>query len=147
MTAAEPVGLSAGEARARRQQVGPNEPAPPARSSVALQFLLLFANPLAVVLLLAAGASAAVGEATSAGDLHVQQAALTGEPLPVEKDVTPTGAGPTRPGDPGAVFLGTSVVSGTAVAEVTATGRATAFGDIAARLRDRPPENEFERGT
>src|SRR5690242_17353374 len=82
----------------------------------------------------------------SARDLHVQQAALTGESLPVEKEVTAS-TGPAKPDDLGAVFLGTSVVSGTAVAEVTATGRATAFGDIAARLRDKPPETEFERGT
>ncbi len=75
-----------------------------------------------------------------ARDLHVQQAALTGESMPVEK----------RPGaadDGGVVYLGTSVVSGTATAVVTATGPATAFGDVAARLATRPPETEFERGT
>ena len=225
----EPPGLAEAEARDRRDRFGPNEPAPPGRSSVAVQLLLLFANPLAVILLVAAGASVVVGEATSAGviiaivligaginfwqsfrtqkavdalragvvttatvrrdgqwqevrrrelvpgdiirlsagdlvpadarlvsgrDLHVQQAALTGEPLPVEKEVTPAVEAPAkagtpaaRPDDRGAVFMGTSVVSGTAVAEVTATGRATAFGDIAARLLDRPPETEFERGT
>jgi len=83
-----------------------------------------------------------------ARDLHVQQAALTGESLPVEK--APTGArAPVCPGPEAAdhVFLGTSVVSGTAVALVVATGRATAFGDIAARLATGPPETEFERGT
>jgi P-type Mg2+ transporter len=84
-------------------------------------------------------------------DLHVQQAALTGESLPVEKEA----AEPAPAGLPGVerpageaqqvaaedaaarstVFLGTSVVSGTGTARVTATGRATAFGDIAARLR------------
>src|SRR5262249_4558328 len=68
-------------------------------------------------------------------DLHVHEAALTGESMPVEKDA-----------GNGIVYLGTSVVSGTATAEVVATGRATAFGDIAARLMDRPPETEFERG-
>jgi Mg2+-importing ATPase len=69
-------------------------------------------------------------------DLHIQEAALTGESMPVEK----------RAGTDEMVFLGTSVVSGTALAEVTATGPATAFGDIAARLMERPPETEFERG-
>jgi Mg2+-importing ATPase len=72
-----------------------------------------------------------------ARDLHVHEAALTGESMPVEKE-------PVAGKD--VVFLGTSVVSGTAVAVVTATGRATAFGDIAARLSARPPETEFERG-
>jgi Mg2+-importing ATPase len=74
-------------------------------------------------------------------DLHVQQAALTGESMPVEK------AAGDGDGDHHTVFLGTSVVSGTATAVVTATGGATAFGDIAARLSTRPPETEFERGT
>jgi Mg2+-importing ATPase len=80
-------------------------------------------------------------------DLHVQQAALTGESMPVEK----------RAGDqkttsqnlaeaPTSVCLGTSVVSGSATALITATGRNTAFGDIVERLAHRPPETEFERG-
>jgi Mg2+-importing ATPase len=75
-----------------------------------------------------------------AKDLHVQQAALTGESLPVEKSAS---------GDDGQrqIFLGTSIVSGTAEALVTATGGATQFGDIVARLAARPPETEFERGT
>ena len=81
-------------------------------------------------------------------DLHVQQAALTGESLPVEK--TAAAIQPSSPDDDGdthKVFLGTSVVSGTATAQVTATGKNTVFGDIAARLAKRAPETEFERGT
>lgn len=78
-------------------------------------------------------------------DLHVQQAALTGESLPVEK----TACTDDQSGDADShkVFLGTSVVSGTATAIVTTTGKETMFGDIAARLAQRPPETEFERGT
>ena len=76
-----------------------------------------------------------------ARDLHVQEAALTGESLPTEK--TPGDSDDARH----RVFLGTSVVSGTATAVVVATGPQTAFGDIAARLSTRPPETEFERGT
>ena len=82
-------------------------------------------------------------------DLHIQQAALTGESLPVEKASPRTWT--RRRGRPlearNAVFLGTSVMSGTATALVQSTGSATAFGDIAARLAARPPETEFERGT
>jgi Mg2+-importing ATPase len=67
--------------------------------------------------------------------LHVQESALTGESVPVEKQ-----------GDD-VVYLGTSVVSGNATALVTATGRATSFGAIAERLAARRPETEFDRGT
>jgi P-type Mg2+ transporter len=82
-----------------------------------------------------------------AHDLHVQQAALTGESLPTEKEAIepPEGTPPTEAQN--RVFLGTSVVSGIATALVTATGRQTTFGDIAARLASKPPETEFERGT
>lgn len=85
-------------------------------------------------------------------DLHVNQAALTGESLPVEKEAAASGvvsekAAENSANDRHAVFLGTSVVSGTGTALATATGPATAFGDIAARLSSKPPETEFERGT
>jgi Mg2+-importing ATPase len=83
----------------------------------------------------------------TADDLHVQQAALTGESLPSEK--TPSDGPLTRSG-PDAdelVFLGTSIVSGAATAVVFATGPQTAFGDIVERLAARPEETEFERGT
>ncbi len=76
-----------------------------------------------------------------AKDLHVQQSALTGESMPVEKEF--------KAGDESEatmVLLGTSVVSGTATALVLLTGPKTAFGDIATRLRTRAPETEFDRG-
>jgi P-type Mg2+ transporter len=79
-------------------------------------------------------------------DLYVQQAALTGESMPAEKN---TGASETQ--TPAAdssnfVWLGTSVVSGTALARVTATGSRTSFGLISVKLRERTGETEFERG-
>ena len=80
-----------------------------------------------------------------AADLHVQQAALTGESLPVEKSASPFVVG-SGPDTPELLFLGTSIVSGTASAVVIATGTATAFGDIVARLAARPDETEFDRG-
>jgi Mg2+-importing ATPase len=84
---------------------------------------------------------------TEARDLHIQQAALTGESMPVEKDAVELAASPGQIAEArNLVFLGTSVVSGTATALVVATGPATVFGDIAARLMTRPPETEFERG-
>jgi len=81
-------------------------------------------------------------------DLHVQQAALTGESLPVEKDALDLQSLEQAKGDERhKVFLGTSVVSGTGTAQVMATGKNTSFGDIATRLATKPPETEFERGT
>ncbi|MBE3567345.1 MAG: magnesium-translocating P-type ATPase [Thermogemmatispora sp.] len=80
-------------------------------------------------------------------DLHVQQAALTGESLPVAKRAEETATTLAHPAEaPNWVFLGTSVVSGSALALVVATGPRTAFGDVAIRLAQRPPETEFERG-
>ena len=80
-----------------------------------------------------------------ARDLYVQQAALTGESLPSEKQATGEPAS-TKADAPNMVFLGTSIVSGTATAEVVATGARTAFGDIAARLAARPEETAFDKG-
>ena len=80
-----------------------------------------------------------------AKDLHVHEAALTGESLPVEKEAEDTVHSAAETSN--VVYLGTSVVSGNATALVVATGANTAFGDIAARLAARPPETEFERGT
>jgi len=93
------------------------------------------------------------GQLLEARDLYVQQAALTGESMPAEKEVdigAPVQAQiPTEEKSPLArdlVFLGTSVVSGTGVARMLATGPHTAFGAIAARLADRPEETNFEHG-
>jgi P-type Mg2+ transporter len=88
------------------------------------------------------------GRLLSTRDLFVNEAALTGESLPREKQAVP---GALVPGGLGeavtAVFRGTSVISGLAVAVVVATGPATEFGRVAAGLVARPPETEFERGT
>ena len=70
--------------------------------------------------------------------LSVDQAALTGESLPVEKRV---GDGPE-----GLLYAGTSIVSGIGQATVTATGTHTQFGAIAQALVDEPPLTEYERG-
>ena len=77
----------------------------------------------------------------------MQQAALTGESLPVEKEARDLRAISPETSDDHKVFLGTSVVSGNGTALVIATGKHTTFGDIATRLATKPPETEFERGT
>ena len=82
-----------------------------------------------------------------ATDLQIQQAALTGESQPVEKNADDLDVPTENLAEVhNKVFLGTSVASGTAIALVIATGRNTAFGDIAASLASKPPQTEFERG-
>lgn len=216
-------GLTSDEAQRRLERFGPNEAAPPHARGALLEVVALFANPLALVLIVAAVLSALVGERASAAliivivlvgaginaiqtwrsshainrlrgqvaltatvqrdgawcelpvrqlvpgdlirlsagdlvpadarllearDLYVQQAALTGESLPAEKHAAKDlSDAPLHPADTDAVFLGTSVISGTATALVVATGKRTALGELAARLIERPPETEFDRGT
>ena len=80
-------------------------------------------------------------------DLHVQEAALTGESMPVEKESAGSSSSAnSEPSRNDQVFLGTSVASGTGTALVIATGPRTAFGQIAERLIARPPQTEFDRG-
>ncbi|HXX66004.1 MAG TPA: magnesium-translocating P-type ATPase [Polyangiaceae bacterium] len=74
----------------------------------------------------------------ASNDLHVNEAALTGESFPVEKA--------TGRADACTLLMGSSVVSGMGTALVFGTGPHTAFGDIAQQLARRPPPTEFERG-
>ena len=217
---AAPQGLTSQEAADRLQQFGPNDPAPAKHHSAVLEFLRLFLHPLVLILLVAAGSSAFLGDVTDAGiifaivllsnildftqthtsqkavaqlqqrvaptatvvrdgkeqeirrtdvvpgdvvrlsagdlvpadarllesrDLYIQQAALTGESLPVEKQARGEEVS-TKPDAENMVFLGTSVVSGTAIALVVATGVKSSFGDIAARLAARPEQTAFDQG-
>ena len=83
----------------------------------------------------------------TAKDLHVHQAALTGESMPVERTAIAGALAVISPADgDGVLFAGTSIVSGHASAVVVATGRDTMFGEIAAELARRPPTTEFDRG-
>ena len=81
-----------------------------------------------------------------AKDLYVNEASLTGETFPVEKN-----AGVLPPETPlakrtNSLFMGTHVVSGDASAVVALTGRDSQFGKVSARLAQREPETDFERG-
>jgi Mg2+-importing ATPase len=214
-------GLSSQEAARRLRELGPNQPRNPRLAASTADLVRAAANPLLIILLVAAAFSAFLGQIVnaaiivamvvasiginaaqtlrsgaavrrlqaqiaptatvlrdgrwtevhrtevvvgdviglSAGDLvpadgrlletaylHVQQAALTGESLPIEKSVTSRSV-LTGPDAPDLVFLGTSIVSGCGTAIVMATGPQTAFGDVVERLAARPDETEFERGT
>ncbi len=83
-----------------------------------------------------------------ARDLFVNQALLTGEPYPVEKQANGGGTAATAAftDAANALFAGTSVISGTATALVLDTGRATALGTLASNLAQKPPATAFELG-
>jgi len=79
-------------------------------------------------------------------ELFVNEAALTGETYPVEKN-----AGVLAPETPlaqrkNSLFMGAHVVSGSATAVVVRTGKETEFGSVSEQLKLRAPETEFERG-
>ena len=99
-----------------------------------------------VVLLQAGSLIPADGVLLEGNDLFVSQSALTGETFPVEKTPPPVASGASLSERTNTVFMGTSVRSGSGKALIVQTGKATAFGQIADRLRLRPPETEFERG-
>lgn len=67
----KPQGLSSIEAQARLAKFGPNEPAPSRIRSAMVQLLVLFLNPLVLILLIAAAASALLGERVGASIIAV----------------------------------------------------------------------------
>lgn len=81
-----------------------------------------------------------------AQDLFVDEASLTGESFPVAKTPGTVPADAPLARRHNVLFMGTHVVSGSGRALVVHTGKSTEFAAIAARLRLRPPETEFERG-
>ena len=82
----------------------------------------------------------------AAKDLFVNEAALTGESLPVEKLAGAVADVPAPLEARNLAFMGTYVASGTATAVVIATGRSTYFGGIA-RAADAPqPMTSFDVG-
>ena len=81
-----------------------------------------------------------------ARDLHADEAALTGETFPVEKDVPAVDSEAPLSARRSMLFAGTHVVSGTAQAVVVRTGDTTELGQIARRLDQAPPPSDFEQG-
>ena len=59
-------GLTEAEARERLRKFGPNDPAPRRRTALVLELLVLFVNPLVVILLIACVLSAVLGQRTDA---------------------------------------------------------------------------------
>jgi Mg2+-importing ATPase len=83
----------------------------------------------------------------SAKDLFLNQAALTGEALPVEKKATPASGNVQNPLDlPNLCFLGSNVESGSATAVVIQTGDRTYFGSLAASIVGQRQLTSFDKG-
>ena len=99
-----------------------------------------------VVLLAAGDPIPAEVRFLDAVDLFVDQAALTGESLPVEKHARPE-AGERPAAEYGNLgFMGTHVTSGSGRALVIATGPGTSFGHVAAALAEARERTDFDRG-
>jgi P-type Mg2+ transporter len=99
------------------------------------------------IVLLAAGdaipADCLILEST---DLFVDEATLTGESFPVEKNAGQLPMETPLARRTNSLFMGTHVISGTATALVIFTGKQAEFGKISEKLKLRPQETEFERG-
>jgi Mg2+-importing ATPase len=83
----------------------------------------------------------------SAKDLFLNQAALTGESLPVEKKAVPASSAVQNPLDlPDICFLGSSVESGSATGVAVHTGGRTYFGSLAATIVGQRQLTSFDKG-
>lgn len=83
----------------------------------------------------------------AAKDLFLNQAALTGEALPVEKKAEPALPKVENPLDlPDICFLGSSVESGSALGVAVFTGNRTYFGSLAASIVGQRQLTSFDKG-
>jgi Mg2+-importing ATPase len=83
----------------------------------------------------------------TAKDLFLNQAALTGESMPVEKKAAPASGEIRNPLElPNICFLGSDVESGTATAVVIHTGDKTYFGSLAASIVGQRVLTSFDKG-
>jgi len=83
----------------------------------------------------------------SAKDLFINQSALTGESLPVEKTEQAPEAIEDNPLElPNVCYLGSDVESGSAIAEVINTGDKTYFGSLASNIAGQRELTSFDKG-
>ncbi|HEY2397046.1 MAG TPA: magnesium-translocating P-type ATPase [Rudaea sp.] len=82
----------------------------------------------------------------AAKDLFINQSALTGESMPVEKFSGPDAEAKTALEARNLCFMGSNVVSGSATAVVAATAASTYFGALAGSLVGPRVETSFDRG-
>jgi len=97
-----------------------------------------------VIVLRAGSLISADGIVLEATALHADEAVLTGESFPADKQAA-TASEALGPAN--RVHMGTSVRSGEGLAVVTATGADTEFGTLALSVAALEPETSFARGT
>jgi len=82
----------------------------------------------------------------NAKDLFINQSALTGESMPVEKFAIVDSDAKTALDARNLCFMGSNIVSGSAMAMVAATGAGTYFGALAGSLVGQRVQTSFDRG-
>jgi Mg2+-importing ATPase len=83
----------------------------------------------------------------AADDLFVNQSALTGEAMPLEKNAEPHDRRQDSPFDlPNICFMGSAVVSGAGTGVVVLTGSRTAFGRVADTIAEQRVLTSFDKG-
>ena len=101
-----------------------------------------------VVLLAAGDLVPADGRLLEARDFFVNEALLTGESYPAEKQARDEGVEtPEVASATNAAFMGSSVMSGSARLLICATGLTTQLGQISSSLRRAPPPSAMDEGT
>jgi Mg2+-importing ATPase len=132
--------------------INPEQPASDARKSQRLELPIEDVVPGDIVWLSAGDIIPADVRILTARDLFINQSALTGESMPVEK--FPTLIEDAKQGSENKnflelanlAFMGSHVTSGTAKAAVVATGAQTYFGSLARSLTAIRTKTSFEKG-
>ncbi|HST28047.1 MAG TPA: magnesium-translocating P-type ATPase [Rudaea sp.] len=123
-----------------------DEDAPPRRAAKKLEVPIDGLVPGDIVFLSAGDMVPADLRLLNAKDLFINQAALTGESMPVEKFAAPDAEATTALEARCLCFMGSNVISGSAMGVITATGANTYFGALAGSLVGQRVETSFDKG-
>ena len=123
-----------------------SEDAPPARVVKKLEVPIDGLVPGDLVFLSAGDMVPADLRLLSAKDLFINQSALTGESMPVEKFAHADAEAKVALEARSLCFMGSNVVSGSATAVIAATGSSTYFGALAGSLVGQRVQTSFDKG-